>query len=86
MDKNERIWIIDINAFGYPSSAFLFEWEEIIAIPAEEVQFRLVENEEQKLASTLASKRGPADVHMAPDFKDFMNICKQQNQEPNDSD
>ena len=30
LDKKNRIWIIDFNVFGEPTSALLFEWTELL--------------------------------------------------------
>eukprot|EP01040_Poterioochromonas_malhamensis_P003764 gene3764-4022_t len=79
IDKKERIWIIDVNPFGEPTSALLFEWHELLAI--EELDVRIVESEGEKLSSALGMKRGPVDVHLAPDFHNFLDICKRQAQE-----
>ncbi len=84
VDKKERIWIIDVNCFGLPSSSLLFEWDELLASSTCLVKF--VENENQKLQSALGIKRGPIDVHLAPDFSRFMEICQQQQLEPDSSD
>ncbi len=83
IDKKERIWIIDVNPFGEPTSALLFEWHELLTI--EELDVRIVESEGEKLSSALGMKRGPVDVHLAPDFSNFLDICKRQAQEE-DSD
>jgi hypothetical protein len=29
VDRKKRVWIVDFNPFGDPSSAFLFEWYEL---------------------------------------------------------
>lgn len=83
IDKKERIWIIDVNPFGEPTSALLFEWHELLTI--EELDVKIVESEGEKLSSALGMKRGPVDVHLAPDFSNFLDICKRQAQEE-DSD
>jgi hypothetical protein len=97
LDKKEKVWLIDVNAFGQPSSALLFEWFELMhstsstassfsSSSSSESLLRIVESPEQKLTSTLGSKRGPIDVHLATDFHDFLTICKQQQQDDDDDD
>lgn len=33
IDRKKRVWIVDFNPFGQPSSALLFEWAELL-LPA----------------------------------------------------
>ena len=32
IDKKKKVWIVDFNPFGDPSSALLFEWHELLAL------------------------------------------------------
>ena len=32
VDMKKRVWIIDFNPFGNPTSSLLFEWEELVCI------------------------------------------------------
>ena len=32
IDKRNRIWIIDFNVFGEPTSSLLFEWTELLSL------------------------------------------------------
>eukprot|EP01036_Dinobryon_divergens_P023655 gene23656-32027_t len=95
IDKRNRIWIIDFNVFGEPTSPLLFEWTELLPL-AENAQnvedtitaidledrFRVIESEADVLSSVSATSRGPIDVHMASEFADFMRICKEQQASP----
>jgi hypothetical protein len=83
IDRNDQIWVVDVNCFGLPSSSLLFDWEELFA--ATSCLTKYVQSEGEKLQNALGTKRGPIDVHMAPDFSNFMDICKQQ-QEDSSSD
>jgi hypothetical protein len=86
IDKKDRVWIIDVNPFGEPTCPLLFEWEELQQLSSlGEFTTRIVENEDEKMSSTMGMSRGPVDVHLAPEFSNFLNICKQQALEP-DSD
>lgn len=84
IDKKDRVWVIDVNAFGNPSCPLLFEWQELLDSEACVVKF--VESEASKLKSVLGMKRGPVDIHLSPDFSNFMNICRQQQAEDDDDD
>lgn len=85
IDKKERVWVIDINPFGYPTSPLMFEWNELINI-IDDIDFRVVENEHEKYTSTAGVSRGPIDVHMSQDFHKFMDIIKAQQNETNSDD
>lgn len=84
IDKKDRVWVIDVNCFGLPSSSLLFEWGELESSTV--CMVKIVENDGQRLQSVLGTKRGPIDVHMAPEFSKFMDICKQQQEEPSDGE
>ena len=32
IDRKKRVWIVDFNPFGEPSSALLFEWAELLLL------------------------------------------------------
>ena len=32
IDRKKRVWIVDFNPFGQPSSALLFEWAELLLL------------------------------------------------------
>lgn len=32
IDRQKRVWIVDFNPFGQPSSALLFEWAELLLL------------------------------------------------------
>ena len=32
VDKRRRVWIVDFNPFGEPSSPLLFDWDELLAV------------------------------------------------------
>jgi hypothetical protein len=92
IDRKQRIWIIDFNPFGDPSSGLLFEWHELktlyqTIIPINEsnyetdFEFRIILNKNETFVSALGSSRGPIDVTLAPDFHKFMEICKNQDKE-----
>ncbi|CAK9252175.1 unnamed protein product [Sphagnum jensenii] len=86
-----RVWLLDFNPAGAPTSALLYEWSDFADIiyhhssaaaeqtPAEEceVEFSLVENEAEVLPSSKGAARGPIDV-AAPEFSDFMRLCQLQ--------
>jgi hypothetical protein len=84
VDKKGRVWIIDINPYGSPTCPLLFEWGELNTLT--DYTVRIVESEAEKLSSTVGMSRGPIDVHMAPDFHNFMRICKKQQDDGDDSD
>lgn len=88
VDQSLRVWLLDLNPFGLPTCALLFDWEEFEAF--NELQVRTVLSEGDTLQSTAGSSRGPVDVHLAADFPRFLDICRQQQQqqgaEDNDSD
>ncbi len=53
LDKKDRVWLIDINAFGSPTCPLLFEWEELLNLTA--LTFRIIENEGQKRSDRCSS-------------------------------
>ncbi len=84
IDRKGRIWIIDLNPFGAPTCPLLFEWNDFHVI--QDAEFRFVKSDEEKLSSTKGVNRGPIDVHMATEFSQFMDICKQQQMEEESSE
>lgn len=52
----------------------------------DELAIRIVENEKEKLSSALGMSRGPIDVHLAPDFHNFLDICKKQAEQESESE
>jgi hypothetical protein len=158
VDGKDRVWVVDVNPFGEPTCALLFEWEELLALAAADAapvadattvvdvdvdaapvadapgavhvvpldankasaaaaaaatsttsaivriggdggaaaaaavgvrpqqaqycEFRTIESAGEVLQSAKGSKRGPIDVHAAVDFKNFMDICKAQQAQP----
>jgi len=84
LDKKDRVWVIDVNPFGEPTCPLLFEWSEFADVS--DLEVKIVENENEKLSSAKGMNRGPIDVHMAPNFQNFLNICKEQSQEPESDD
>lgn len=85
IDRKSRIWVIDVNPFGAPTSSLMFEWEDFTE-DKDFYEFRIVENENETYKRTLGSSRGPIDVHMAEDFSKFMEICKAQHDEGSSDD
>lgn len=83
IDKKNRIWIVDFNPFGAPTSSLMFSWEELIDSERDSTGsiLKVVESEAEVLADASGSYRGPVDVHLSPNFPNFLEICKQQAQE-----
>ena len=79
LDRKGRVWIIDVNPFGSPTSPLMFEWNDFDNI--EDVEFRVVMSEDEKYRRTTGSAKGPIDVHMAEDFNKFLEICQAQQME-----
>lgn len=48
-------------------------------------EFRIINHQRETFSSTAGSSRGPIDVTLAPDFHKFMEICKKQNKDEDDS-
>ena len=98
VDGKDRVWVVDFNPSGEPTCALLFEWAELLEIAKSSneklnshnevdqmCEFRIIENEGEVLQSSKGSHRGPIDVHAASEFKSFMDICKAQQQNQQDS-
>eukprot|EP01039_Chlorochromonas_danica_P000283 gene281-302_t len=78
--QKKRVWLIDFNPFGAPTCPLLFDWGDFVGL--DKLETRIVESRDEVLPSTIGSTRGPADVHLSADFPRFMEICKQQRNEP----
>jgi hypothetical protein len=81
IDKRDRIFLIDVNVFGYPSDPLLFDWGELVPCSSlQDVPFRCVENQSEVKASVvgLGCQQMPIDVSLAPDFSRFIQIVKDQ--------
>lgn len=73
--------------FGNPTDSLLFDWDDDFinnsAVRADNYcEFRLVESSRDARPNQTGRYRGPIDVTLAPDFSSFMQICRQQQQEP----
>lgn len=90
IDKKKRVWIIDFNPFGEPTSSLLYEWNDLISFynndSSPDELLRIVEDRSELLQSTAGMSRGPIDVIEAPNFHLFKEICKLQSEEYGDSD
>lgn len=87
VDRKSRVWIVDFNPFGNPTSALLFTWEELFerrnaGTTLEDMDLlRIVESQAQCVSMGREMDRAPIDVSMAPDFYRFMEIARKQNEE-----
>jgi hypothetical protein len=89
IDKRDRIFLIDVNVFGYPSDPLLFDWGELIACSSlQDVPFRSVQRQSEVKASVvgLGCQQMPIDVSLAPDFSRFIQIVKDQEAECSSDD
>lgn len=87
VDTSDKVWIVDFNPFGAPTDALLFQWDEFNTVAVHDsVEVRIIENEDEVLPSAAASYRGPVDVHLSHQFPNFMELCKQDNQQDSDSE
>ena len=86
IDKKDRVWLIDVNPFGDPTTALLFTWEELLSASPETPQFRIVESDNDVLVSTKGSFRGPVDIHLSPDISNFMELCKKAKEDDDQYD
>lgn len=92
--EGDEITLIDFNVFGPPTNALLFDWNELIqknihpsGLPdGEEVDYRVVLTSSEVLVSEKGLHRGPIDVSLSSDFKNFMSICQQQQMEASDDE
>jgi hypothetical protein len=81
IDRQNRVFLIDINVFGYPSDSLLFDWEELLpcttpaSVPFVTLQSRA---DERPSPVVQGQQQGPIDVHSAPDFSRFMQIVREQ--------
>ena len=92
LTPTKDIKILDFNVFGKPTNPLLFDWDEdfidtLVMVHSGNKLYssRIIEHQSQVLPSEAGVSRGPIDVSLAPDFYQFMNICRLQNQqEPSD--
>ncbi len=97
-NRNDKVYLIDVNVYGYPSDPLLYDWSELEEnynnnngiewIDSPLFQLRTITSRSHTKASavTLGQQEGPIDVSLAPDFSRFMEICQQQQQQDeNDS-
>jgi len=88
IDRRSRIFLVDINVFGYPSDPLLFDWEDLVPCArASRVPFVTLQSRSEERPSTVVQghQQGPIDVHSAPDFSRFMQIVREQRGQPDDS-
>jgi hypothetical protein len=81
IDKRDRIFLVDVNVFGYPSDPLLFDWADLVSCSSlQDVPFRCVQNLSEVKASVvgLGCQQMPIDVSLAPDFSRFIQIVKDQ--------
>jgi hypothetical protein len=60
----------------------MFDWEDFSSVS--ELEFKIIQSEDEKYNRTMGSSRGPIDVHMAEDFSKFMEICQAQQDDESD--
>ena len=92
--ENTEIWLIDFNVFGPPTNPLLFDWNELVQkninstgnVDVELIEYRVITTSGDVLSSDKGIHRGPIDVTLSSDFKDFMTICQQQQKEETDDD
>lgn len=100
VDKNDCVWLIDFNLWSTRTDALMFTWEELLEMAScstsvdqegnkldkedDEIEMRVVMNENEIRFDPLASYRAPIDtVALAKDpkgeglqsFEDFMAMC-----------
>lgn len=65
IDKKEKVWIVNINAFGDEMNTALYSMEELQEMMKgnEEVAFRVVEEESATLPSEQLFFQLPVDMH-----------------------
>ncbi len=83
IDRRDRVYLIDINVFGYPSDPLLFNWDELQPCScADDAPFRTVQSKAQTKPSAIVQgqQQGPIDMSLAPDFARFMQLAQEQNQ------
>ena len=82
IDKKDRVWLIDVNVFGYPTDPLLFRWRELLNSSAEDhCEIKMVTSRKHTRSTVVGAASGPIDVTMAPDFQNFMKIVREQEQE-----
>ena len=88
VDRQDRVFLVDINVFGYPSDSLLFDWEELLpCADAASVPFVTLQSRRDERPSPIVQgqQQGPIDVHSAPDFSRFMQIVREQRGKPDSS-
>lgn len=70
--------MIDINVFGSPTNPLLFDWDELSSDSGGELVVKLIDNPQAVLTHPSSKHRGPIDVTQAPDFSNFIEICRKQ--------
>jgi hypothetical protein len=43
VDRDYRVWLIDINPFGTVTDGLMFSWEELVQDSEEEFEFRVID-------------------------------------------
>jgi hypothetical protein len=92
IDRRDKVYLIDINVFGYPSDPLLFDWGDLTPekgeniVDTDDVPFRTISSREHCRASSVqqGQQQGPIDVSLAPDFNRFISIVREQQQEKDD--
>ena len=75
IDKQERVWLLDINVWGSQTDALLFSWDDLVSIASQETdehddssqenrrpEMRIVETANEIHHDPLASYRAPIDT------------------------
>jgi hypothetical protein len=89
---SQNVKIVDFNPFGLPTDPLMFDWEYLqnavsaclLDVTDESVEdganpeVRIVKSDAEVMIDSRGAARGPIDVSLAPDFYQFMDICKQQ--------
>lgn len=82
IDRRDRVWLIDVNVFGYPTDPLLFQWRELLSSNAEDhCEVKMVTSRKHTRSTMVGAASGPIDVTMAPDFRNFMKIVREQERE-----
>ncbi|DBA00619.1 TPA: hypothetical protein N0F65_007748 [Lagenidium giganteum] len=95
VDKQHRVYLVDINVFGDVTDPLLFTWEELLELQAEArrkdaddddeqvVDFRIVESQQALQANPLSCYRAPVDFvdHLAngAGFDGFLDQVRRDN-------
>ncbi|KAG9406962.1 hypothetical protein AC1031_003285 [Aphanomyces cochlioides] len=86
VDKNNRVFLLDINVFGSVTDSLLFEWDELYELldqPKENVDFRVVTQTQSAYTDPFSQYRVPIDLidHLATPggFDEFIRQVAQDN-------